>query len=443
MTIYYLYHHHPDPLPQKEVVDHHWLINNTAAYSVVAVIDAPDAPLALQAAICKAREQTTPRKTAMRAGNLLRETFPGDVLVSSTDAWMVQASTTSPLRKVAYEKSPTLRSFGQRATVDGLAWCPNGRLLAVAENDRRVVLRTLDDKGDYPTAYTRGEYAAEHLAWSPDGSRLASAGSHGEVHLFHPAPWRTSGYGCGYTGSLLICGHEENDWSYKHLHGVAWTPDGSRIVAGREDGCVLSWNASTGQDYQKKPRHAKTITALEFSPREPQVLLTASADTTVQIWDEATEQERVRYTHGARVLAAVWSPDGKVVASCEQDDPMVHLWEAHTGNLLMRIPLSIYTTTDPTIHTLAWSPDGTLLAAGCDDRTIQLIDPAHVQHVQTYWTTRSYQGQSVYALAWSPDGTLLASGGSAGTVDIWQVRPATATLTEETSVPADSILASI
>lgn len=440
MTTYYLYHHYPDPLSPEAVGDSHWLINNTASYSMVAVIDAPDASLALHAAICKANDQTVPRKTAVRAGNLLRETFPGDVLVSSTDAWMVQTNAASPLRKVSYEKSPTLRSFGQRSTVDGLAWSPDGRLLAIAENDRRVVLRTLDGKDDYPPAYTRGEYAAERLAWSPDGTRLASAGSHGEVHLFSPAPWRTSGYGCGYTGSLLICGHAENDWSYKHLHGVVWTPDGSRIVAGREDGCVLSWNAATGQDYQKKPRHAKTITTLAFSPREPHVLLTASTDTTVQIWDEATEQERVRYTHTASVLAAVWSPDGRLVASCEKDEPVVHLWDAHTGDLLMRVPLSIYTTNEPTIHSLAWSPDGSLLAAGCDDRTIQLIDPAHFQHTQTYWTTRSYQGQKVYALAWSPDGTLLASGGSAGTVDVWQIRPAAPKLREGTPVPVDPIL---
>ncbi len=440
MTTYYLYHHFPDPLPPEAVGDQPWLVNNTAAYSMVAVIDAPDASLAVHAAICKARGQTVPRKTAVRAGHLLRETLPGDVLVASTDAWMVQVNAAAPLRKLSSEKSPTLRSFGQRATVDGLAWSPDGRLLAVAENDHRVVLRTLESNGDYPPAYTRGEYAAACLAWSPDGTRLASAGSRGEVHLFRPAPWRTSGYGGGYTGSLLICGHEENDSSYKRLYGITWTQDGTRIVAGREDGCVLSWNASTGQDYQCTPRHAKAITALAFSPQEPQVLLTASADTTVQIWDEVAAQERVRYTHAERVLAAVWSPDGRLVASCEQTDPVIHLWEAHTGRLVMRIPLSIYTTQKPTIHALAWSPDGALLAAGCDDRTIQLIDAAHVRHIQTYWTTRSYQGQQVYALAWSPDGTLLASGGSAGTVDVWQVRPAAAQWREGTPMSADPIL---
>jgi WD40 repeat protein len=424
MTTYYLYHHHPDPLSPEEVGDHAWLINNTAAYSVVALIEAPNTSLALQAAVCKAKDQTLPRKTNVRAGNLLRETLPGDVLVTDRDAWMVETNAASPLRKVSYEKSPTLKSFGLRSTINGLAWSPDGRLITVAEYDRRVVFCVLEGKNNYPTAYTRGEYAAERLAWSPDGTRLASAGSRGEVHVFRPAPWRLGGYDSGYTGSLLICGHEENDSSYKHLHCLSWTPNGTRIVAGRDDGYLLSWDAQTGQDYQREKRHEKAITALAFSPHEPQVLLTGSADGTVQIWDEEEAHEHMRYTHTASVLTAVWSPDGNLVASCEKDDPTVHLWDARTGGLVTRIPLSIYTIEEPMVLSLAWSPDGTRLAAGCDDRTIQLIDPALRQHVQTYWTTRPYQGKTIYALAWSPDSTFLASGGSAGTVDVWQVRPA-------------------
>ncbi|HEU5381580.1 MAG TPA: hypothetical protein VFV38_39670, partial [Ktedonobacteraceae bacterium] len=210
-------------------------------------------------------------------------------------------------------------------------------------------------------------------------------------------------------------------FSYQQIHCLAWSPDGRRIVAGREDGCLISWHASTGSGYRLQKRHAKAITALAFSPREEHLLLTASADTTVQIWDEVAEQEQVRFEHTASVTTAVWSPDGKVVASCEREDPTISLWSSQTGDLVARIPLSIYTIHDLTVYALAWSPNGTLLAAGCDDSTVQLIDVALQQHIQTYRTDSWYR-RTVKALAWSPDGTLLASGGTSAQVDIWQVR---------------------
>jgi WD40 repeat protein len=428
LKTYHLYHHQPDPLPLEAVEDRTWLINNAVGYSVVAVIQAPSATDALHAAECKAQARPLPRSTVVHVGNLFRETLPGDVLVGTTEAWMVDIS--RQLRTLSYAKSQSRQRLSQCSTIDDLAWSPDGRLLAVAENDRRVVLHTLEHTNAYPAAYTRGEYAAEHLAWSPDGTRLASGGYRGEVHIWRPAPWRTTGFHCGYTGSILICGTEEAVSSYDHLHCLAWTPDGSRIVAGREDGCLISWQASTGFGYRRTSRHEAAVTALAFSPREEHLLLSASLDTTVQIWDEVAEHEQVRFQHSQGVMAAVWSPNGRIIASCEKEDPTVWLWNARTGELLERLPLSMYTTHDLTIGTLAWSPDGRLLAAGGSDGAIQILDVALHQHVQTYWTDTLYRGV-VNALAWSPDSTLLASGGASAVVNLWQVGPEKADATEE------------
>lgn len=421
LNTYYLYHHQPNPLPLDAVEDQAWLINNSVAYSVVAVIDAPSVSDAFQAAQCKAQARTLPRSTTVRVGNLFRETLPGDVLVTTNESWMVDTS--QQVHKVSPQKGQKKRSFEQRSTISDLAWSPNGRILAVAENNRRVVLWDLETRDRYPAAYSRGEYAAAKcLAWSPDGMRLASAGSYSEVHIWRPAPWRTSGHTSGYTGSILICGTEEADASYEYIRCLAWTAEGNRIVAGREDGYLISWDANTGFGYRLQKRHEKSITALAFAPYETHLLLTASTDTTVQIWDCAADHECIRYQHAEAVTAAVWSPDGSLVASCERNDPTITLWHPQTGEVIDHIPLSIYTTQDLTIEALAWSPDGAFLAAGCDDGTIQLVDLALHQHIQTYWSTSIYQ-RRINALAWSPDSTMLASGGTAEVVDIWQVHP--------------------
>jgi WD40 repeat protein len=64
---------------------------------------------------------------------------------------------------------------------------------------------------------------------------------------------------------------------------------------------------------------------------------------------------------------------------------------------------------------VAFSPDGTRLAAGCADNTIRLIDVARRQEVAELRGHTDY----VHALAFSPDGTRLASGSGDATVRVW------------------------
>jgi WD40 repeat protein len=64
---------------------------------------------------------------------------------------------------------------------------------------------------------------------------------------------------------------------------------------------------------------------------------------------------------------------------------------------------------------MAFSPDGTRLAAGCKDNTIRLLDVAKRQEVAELRGHSDY----VHAVAWSPDGTRLVSGSGDFTVRIW------------------------
>lgn len=65
------------------------------------------------------------------------------------------------------------------------------------------------------------------------------------------------------------------------------------------------------------------------------------------------------------------------------------------------------------VYGVAFSPDGTRLAAGCRDNTVRLIDVASHQEVaELHGHT-----QDVHAVAWSPDGTRLGSGDS--TLRVW------------------------
>jgi WD40 repeat protein len=79
--------------------------------------------------------------------------------------------------------------------------------------------------------------------------------------------------------------------------------------------------------------------------------------------------------------------------------------------------LSISSTKQLSIQTIAWSPDGRILAAGCDDNTLQMIDMHLRRHTITYRAGHA----TINTVAWSPNGQYIACGqGSPDGVQIWQ-----------------------
>src|SRR5207247_9335462 len=69
------------------------------------------------------------------------------------------------------------------------------------------------------------------------------------------------------------------------------------------------------------------------------------------------------------------------------------------------------------VYSIAFSPDGGLLASGVDDKSIRLWDVETGRSVRDLAAAR----RSVIYIAFSPDGRWLASGGDDKTIKIWEV----------------------
>lgn len=199
------------------------------------------------------------------------------------------------------------------------------------------------------------------------------------------------------------------------VSAVAFSPDGSRIASGGYDHTVRLWNAVTGKQIgQPMAGHTDTVGSVAFSPDGTR-LASAATDGTIRLWDVRTGQQigPPLTGHSRWVASVAFSPDGARLVS-GSGDGTIRLWNAGTGAPLGP-PLTGHTDA---VETVAFSPDGTRIASGGYDHTIRLWDVATGAPVGMPMTGH---GNWVVSVAFSPDGSRLASGSSDSTVRLWNV----------------------
>ncbi len=116
--------------------------------------------------------------------------------------------------------------------------------------------------------------------------------------------------------------------------------------------------------------------------------------------------------HNGDVSSLVFHPDGTILASGSQDDPVVRLWDTRTGRELAQLRGH-----DDWIRSLAFSADGRLLASGSADRTARIWDMTTNRALVTLRGHTDLLGN----VAFSPDGQRLASASRDGTARLWDV----------------------
>jgi WD40 repeat protein len=278
------------------------------------------------------------------------------------------------------------------------------------------------------------------LAFSPDGSLLASGGRDGLVVLWDMASNRMIGQ--------PLQGHES--W----VNGVAFSPDGSLLASGGQDGRVLLWETASGQQIAELSGRSTIVWRVAFSP-DGSLLVASGNNGLVSIWDVTTgEIISELQAHSGEVFAVVFGPDGSLLATGGDDD-LIHVWSLLANDGEPRI-IEGHTNW---VRDLAFSPDGSLLAAGDEDGIVRLWDVdsgagvtefAHGQAVRDveflgaelvssagadgrilFWNLAlrdpvgglvSPRGDAVLSVAFDPARELLASGGHNRDIILWTLR---------------------
>ncbi|HKV58904.1 MAG TPA: protein kinase, partial [Ktedonobacteraceae bacterium] len=180
------------------------------------------------------------------------------------------------------------------------------------------------------------------------------------------------------------------------VYAAAWSPNDQYIASASADTTVRVWNVVTGETLYTYRGHAglfNSLYAVGWSS-DGRRIASGGADKTVQVWDAATGNLAYVYRgHTARVLTLAWSPDAGYIASGGADGTM-QVWNSADGKLVYLI----FAHTD-TVYTLSWSPDGKYIASGGADTIVRIWEAATGSSRFTY---RGHAG-TVYALTWSPD----------------------------------------
>jgi WD40 repeat protein len=191
---------------------------------------------------------------------------------------------------------------------------------------------------------------------------------------------------------------------------VAYAADGQTVAAGQGTHLVL-WRAGEWTPHDLGDQQSN-VTSVAFSP-DGQLLAVGTEDGIVRLWQVKAETLlRPLTQHNFAVRSLAFSSDQQTVASAS-DDETIHLSSATLA--------TAGRTLNVAAGSVAFTPDGMLLAAGCPDGAVRFWN------VQDGTLHQTWQGPDaiITSIAFTPDGQLLAVGSADSTIALWRVSDGT------------------
>jgi WD40 repeat protein len=227
-----------------------------------------------------------------------------------------------------------------------------------------------------------------------------------------------------------LCSHES------YVTGVALA--GLNLVSGGYDGKLIWCDITTSEKIRTVEAHSKWIRKVIASP-DGKLIASVADDMVCRVWDAATgkvvhelrgHKEMTPTNYGSMLYAVTFSADGKYLATADKVGHIV-VWDVKTGKELGACEAPVMYTWDPTqrlhsiggVRSLAFSPDGTKLAAGGTGKIGNIDHLEAKSRIEVFdWRSAKqiaeFPGDKftgiVNRLAWAPDGSWLLGAGGAG-----------------------------
>lgn len=323
-------------------------------------------------------------------------------------AWLDEDTFRGTVRVLDLAADRVVSTLHMREAVD-TALSPAGQRVAVVSRSQAGAvfdtetgeeLYELSEPNCCPNLVPRG------VSWSPDG-RLLAASSTEITRVWDAGTGRLRHRLFGHTGTV---------------HNVAWSGDSSRLVTGSVDGTAKVWEIGKGvrELWSLAARDTRAgIVGVAFSPDGTRVMAGDADITAVSIWDLGRDGDAEWANFPASGSQQEFMPDGRrLVAPSGRQGLAVTIWDLQTGRDLRTIGPA---TDRFWFQSIDVSPDGGSIALGGGDDDL----PGFGGDAVRLWDTTT--GEELYRIrheldvndvAFSPDGEHLATAGFDGMVRI-------------------------